>query len=261
MEYFIGNRPYLAPDTYNFVAADQAFFSALSYLHCIELLGQQSLNFLQGQLTNNVMALTEGQLQKNLLCHVNGQMIAKIYLFRIQDRIMMLCPIDLTPDILKTLAKPAALARVTMNISDLSVFGYYQAYLNDKDSFMLDENSCIRFSSTTTIPCQESLAWHYQRLKAMDFEIYPATSRLLLPHDLQLEQSGWLHFNKGCYRGQEIIARMHYRGKSKYQLQAIEQEQKPVLGEASDASGQVVIDYCPIDSKRHLVLVKSKQMN
>jgi len=263
MEYHIGRRAYLAPENFDFVAQDQAFFSVLSHLDCIELQGDQAKNFLQGQFTNNVEELKVGQLQKNLLCHLNGQVIAKIYLFKHQDRLQFLCPKDLSPIVLKTLERPAALARVKFTRSSSPIFGYYQAGLEEEDAFRLDDQTCIRFVPTTAIPNQAVLVWHYHRLKAMDFEIYPETSRLFLPHDLQLEQSHWLHFQKGCYRGQEIIARMHYRGKSKYQLQAIEQEcnQQPVLGEAIDASGQIVIDYCPLDSQRYLILVKSKRMN
>ncbi len=42
-------------------------------------------------------------------------------------------------------------------------------------------------------------------------EVWPETSEQFLPHSLNLPQLGAVSFNKGCYRGQEIIARMEYR--------------------------------------------------
>jgi hypothetical protein len=46
-------------------------------------------------------------------------------------------------------------------------------------------------------------------------------SDLYLPHQLNLDLMGALNFRKGCYTGQEIVARMEYRGKTKKRLKAI----------------------------------------
>ena len=57
--------------------------------------------------------------------------------------------------------------------------------------------------------------------------IYPATSGKLLPQELLLDEHGAISYDKGCYTGQEIIARMHYRGKAKstlYQAKIISEQ-------------------------------------
>src|SRR5262249_31631341 len=48
--------------------------------------------------------------------------------------------------------------------------------------------------------------------------IYPETSGKFLPHELNLHTLNAISFDKGCYTVQEIIARMHYRGKIKNHL-------------------------------------------
>ena len=64
-------------------------------------------------------------------------------------------------------------------------------------------------------------------------DIYPETSGKYLPHELNLIALGAISFDKGCYTGQEIIARMHYRGKLKTQLYVAQAQLKspPLRGE------------------------------
>ena len=56
-----------------------------------------------------------------------------------------------------------------------------------------------------------SLTWHSLRLAQQQIDIYPESRGLFLPHRIDLHQTPYLSFNKGCYKGQEIIARMHYK--------------------------------------------------
>ncbi|MFM8454724.1 MAG: tRNA-modifying protein YgfZ [Gammaproteobacteria bacterium] len=54
-------------------------------------------------------------------------------------------------------------------------------------------------------------------------EVFPQTSGKFLPHDLGLVNlEAAINFKKGCYRGQEIIARMQYRGNLKKRLNLLE---------------------------------------
>ncbi len=57
--------------------------------------------------------------------------------------------------------------------------------------------------------------WHKLSLLALLPNIYPETTEKCLPHTLNLPQLGAVSFNKGCYTGQEIVARMEYLGKIK----------------------------------------------
>jgi len=107
-----------------------------------------------------------------------------------------------------------------------------------------------------------SLGWHAKQLERKGFEIYPESRGVFLPHRVDMHLSGYLSFDKGCYKGQEIIARMHYRATLKHELACltIETTQKlqsgqPLYSEDGADEIGVLVDYCPVDKGRFLVLV------
>src|SRR3990167_3139032 len=118
----------------------------------------------------------------------------------------------------------------------------------------------------TTIQRHGTLAWHYLTLQASLFNIYPQSRGLFLPHHLGLQHTNAIGFNKGCYKGQEIIARMHYRATIKHRPQLLVVEttqplfssQKIYTKESRQTCGEVV-DFCPISATQFLVLVTTTQ--
>ncbi len=71
--------------------------------------------------------------------------------------------------------------------------------------------------------------WKLLDIQAGIPEIWPETAQLLLPHYLNLPQLGAVSFNKGCYCGQEIIARMEYRAKLSRKMVRASLEHAPSL--------------------------------
>lgn len=61
-------------------------------------------------------------------------------------------------------------------------------------------------------------AWEASQVSAGNARIEAATSGEFIPQMLNYDLSGHISFSKGCYTGQEVIARMHYRGKPKRRL-------------------------------------------
>ena len=60
--------------------------------------------------------------------------------------------------------------------------------------------------------------WHLLDIRAGIPWLNGNTTEQFLPQELNLEELGGLTYSKGCYPGQEVIARVHYRGKSKQQM-------------------------------------------
>lgn len=60
--------------------------------------------------------------------------------------------------------------------------------------------------------------WHRLDIEAGLPQTTTATTELFLPQELNLDHLGGLHYQKGCYPGQEIVARLHFRGELKQQL-------------------------------------------
>jgi folate-binding protein YgfZ len=233
------------------------YFCQLPYLEVIEVIGQQAQSFLQGQLTNDINQVTTLNLQANLLCNLKGQIISQLWVGQAQDY-FLICPKDLKIEVITLLAKTAALSKVELKSNpDCKVIG-----LIEKGQTQLSLS--ISPPATNYIE-KPNLLWHYLNVCDKQVQIYPATARLFLPHHLGLEQQGWINFQKGCYRGQEIIARMHYLGKSKYHLKTwmIKTISTLVPGEAIYNSQQQkigeLVDYCPINDNQSIILCCVKQ--
>ena len=207
-----------------------------------EVQGDNALNFLQGQISNDIFNLKNEDVIPALLCNAQGRVLLMLRVLQKAGQIFLILRQDLSGIFETSLLKVAMLSRVKLlSRDDLKV--YYD------DKFIIAENNQND---------DENLQqWHLERIKKHEFDIYPSSSGLFLPQDLGLEKD-WVSFSKGCYRGQEIIARMHYLGKSKYHLVYTESSNdllKP--GDKIDASTYVV-DSIRVHDKVHLLLCVKK---
>jgi folate-binding protein YgfZ len=266
--FCIGSRIYdISPEFYLQPEPNLPFYVELKHFGIIHVKGEKAESFLQGQLTNDLSQATETKIQKQLLCNIKGQLITTLLLVKNLNQYQLICPKDLILDVINILQKTAQLSRVTLETNLHSpIYGVISAEtIHKKEIIPLENQSYLSFIHPE-FPQKEEIFWHYHQLKNNHFSIYPETSKLFLPHHIQLESAGWISFNKGCYRGQEIIARMHYRGKSKYQLEHLikeqEQEQKlqpgsALLNDENQKLGEI-IDLCPINDKQLLIVACRK---
>jgi len=234
---------------------NKAYFSELSFLTVIDVQGKQAAAFLQGQLTNHIHEIPINGVQANLLCNLKGQIITKLWVMGGEDLYRIICPRDMSQALITILNKTALLSKVIL-----------QENLNQKIYGLYSEQKLeISLHVPTTHLPKPDLFWHYISLKHQQFEIYPSSSKMFVPHQLELEKSGWIHFKKGCYRGQEIIARMHYLGKSKYHIQQcitqLPEDAKPgmsILNDERHVIGQL-LDWCPINDTEQLINICIKK--
>lgn len=212
---------------------------------CVE--GPNAKQFLQGQLTCNLEDISPTQTQLGAHCNPQGRIIYFFRLFYYQDRYYLHMPAAMIPIALNALKKYAVFFKVTL--SDASHLFHVLGYCGDKLPHYFSDapNNIDEITCTTDLiilkladryqligqPTQiallrEKLLLDHQEIAAvhwlqLNFEenipaIYPETSEKFLPHDLHLPQLNAISFEKGCYTGQEIIARMQYRGKIKNHL-------------------------------------------
>ena len=90
----------------------------------------------------------------------------------------------------------------------------------DAASILRDDGYCEVWSSDKTEPEQaiSPEEWLAFRLSRGVARIEEQSVGEYLPQDLNYDLKGYIDFDKGCYTGQEIIARLHYRGKPKRRL-------------------------------------------
>jgi folate-binding protein YgfZ len=156
----------------------------------LKVSGIDAKKFLQGQLSCDVEAITSTQTSLGAHCNPQGRVISLFRLFLYQDAYYLLMPASMINIAMQALKKYAVFFKVEMN--DAS------AALSD-------------------IAEQVSLENYTDILKGIP-AIYPETSGKFLPHDLNLPNLNAVNFHKGCYTGQEIIARMHYKATLKNRL-------------------------------------------
>lgn len=265
----------------------------LSYLGVIDVIGLHGRDFLQGQLSCDVREVDAEHMRQGAMCNLKGRVLMLLDVLDWHGLHLVL-PRDLHERTERLLSKPAALSHVTVQRAPhYAVFGFCLQNKSDILPFNWDlsteifgmmshENGCCyslgdgAYLLLIDAAHQEeliqpfmnkhqwrgSLAWHARRIQQGHIEIYPESSGLFLPHRLDLQQSGQLNFNKGCYKGQEIIARTHYRATLKHalkqfkikSLEPLRSGLKLFADEGNVEIGELV-DFCPISETEFIIAV------
>lgn len=221
----------------------------LSYLGVLDIDGNKSAEFLQGQLTCDINQVSDIHMIQGAQCNLKGRILALMDVIR-WNGIKLVLPKDILEATQNSLSKTALLSRVQIKYcEDLKIFGFYlqnqedivpdsiflpkELYAKAQSSsfcyyhlgngfyiFIVEKNTAEQFSVPFINTNQRlgSMTWHSLRLNQHQLSIYPESRGMFLPHRLSLQNTQYLSFHKGCYKGQEIIARTHYRATLKHEL-------------------------------------------
>ena len=200
----------------------------------IDVLGQKAKAFLQGQLTCDIEKISPHKPGIGAFCSPKGRIIALCRVFQHQNAYRLQIPKSLISILIPLLEKTARFSKVRLqDVSEQFVrFGILgiSAMPETPSAFVLSKNPlCAEFIGTQAeydnlVTTQRDLNtgtladWKAALIQAGIPEIYPDTSEHFLPHYLNLPKLDAVSFTKGCYCGQEIIARMEYRGNLKRSL-------------------------------------------
>ncbi|WAR46494.1 CAF17-like 4Fe-4S cluster assembly/insertion protein YgfZ [Methylomonas rapida] len=217
----------------------------LNHLAIIEAAGDDVIQFLQGQLTCNIKELSDDKASIAAFCNPKGRVISTLLIIKTEARFLLILPRSLLDKVLNKLKMYVLRSKVQLgDKSDaLSLAGL--DWPNTELPLPTDDFQCrllatgclsIKLPSTTRrflcIMDQATDAsgifkdfirgngetWRYRDISAgfpwFDLE----QSERHIPQMLNIDQLGGISFNKGCYTGQEIVARTHYLGKAKRQL-------------------------------------------
>jgi folate-binding protein YgfZ len=189
--------------------------------------GPETARFLQGQLSADVEKLDSGATTLAGLHSPQGRTIAVLALLRTAtEEVLAICPRELVGVVEQRLRK--FLLRARVRIEDLSesvrVIGV-QAGSESGSEWALpwgDRRLLLVPSARAeefTGGAPERANWERADISAGLPQIYTATSEAFVAQMLNLDLLGAIAFDKGCYTGQEVIARAHYRGRVKRRLQ------------------------------------------
>ena len=216
----------------------------------LKLSGSDTQSFLQGQFSNDIDALEEGVVQLNAYCQHQGKIIALVWVMKKSEEFYVSLPSDLADVVTKRLSMFKMMSDVTITeVTD----GIIQLGVIDEvfdNSFKLnDQQSIALVDNVDGINLSNSEIWEQACIESDLPEVYLNTSEQFVPQllNLDIDEVG-VSFTKGCYPGQEVVARLHYLGKSKRRLRTFECEGDIVVGDeliathstSSKASGMVV---------------------
>lgn len=226
----------------------------------LRLSGSDAENFLQAQLGNDITKLNAGSVQLSAYCQHQGKILALFWVIRDADDFLLSFPSDLVESLLPRLRMFVLMSDVTiedignkyMQIGHIDENIDNTHYINQRLSVGLieSENSCnIEFSDHSE--------WMKACIETSLPEVYSATAELFVPQmlNLDIDEVG-VNFSKGCYPGQEVVARLHYLGKAKRRLFAFRLQQSLTIGDylycesskSAKASG-IVVSLVKCDSE------------
>lgn len=208
----------------------------LSDLGAIRVQGRDAVRFLQGQLSNDIEKLAPQRALLAGLHNPHGRVIALLRLaWLAADDILALLPRELAAVVVAKLSKFVLRAKVT--ITDDSANWRVAGLSGAMVSAQRGEPQPLALSIDTSYPrwwlvtaanqplqwaehaAVDREAWRRLDIAAGLPQVYGATSEAFVAQMLNLDRLDAIDFDKGCYTGQEIIARAHYRGQVKRRMQ------------------------------------------
>jgi len=218
----------------------------------IRLSGKDVQPFLQGQFSNDINALDEGVVQINAYCQHQGKIIALVWVMKKSEEFYVSLPSDLADVVTKRLSMFKMMSDVTITNVTTEIFqlGVIEGDRQGLSPFKLNAQQSIALvSDVSGINFSSGEVWEQACIANEVPEVFLATSEKFVPQmlNLDIDEVG-VSFTKGCYPGQEVVARLHYLGKSKRRLRTFECEGDIVVGDeliathstSSKASGMVV---------------------
>ena len=230
--------------------ADSAFFCPLSHEGVLAVRGSDAAKFLQGQLTCNLNYLSDTRASLGARCTQKGRMQSSFRILLQGDGVLLAMATELLEPQLADLKKyavfskskltdeSAAWARFGVSDADQVLAGLGLQLPAETDSVVRsDDLIAIRVSpgrAELWAPAAQAQTLHSQlaaqlhegelnqwllgQIRAGIGQVMPQTRELFIPQMLNLQAVGGVSFKKGCYTGQEIVARMQYLGKLKRRL-------------------------------------------
>ena len=256
----------------------------LSHYGIISASGDDAADFLQNQLSNDIKQVDNSHSQLSSYCNAKGRMFANFRIFKFKDQIQLRLPIDTLETTLKRLTMFIMRSQVTLedNSHILAGFGICG---NEADSILSQvgltapesmdsvhqqhEVCVIRIPGTQPrfeiygepaeiIKLWDKCAaqatpvgtdvWSLQDIWSGLPDITANTVEAFVPQMANLHAINGVSFKKGCYPGQEVVARMQYLGKLKRRMYRahIKTEKAPQAGDnlyssaSEDSVGKIV---------------------
>jgi len=286
-------------------ATGRSTLTDLSHFSLLKFSGRDSEQFLQGQLTNDLKLLTEEQSHLTGYCSAKGRLLAIFRAFRHSDAYYLQAPTEIIESLQKRLQMFIMISEVKLEaVSDqLPSFGlmgdaataqlqaHFSKLPEEADSVIHDGDTTLirhpgnlpRYQIIAPIEQLKSLwdkleseadvvnesAWSQADIMEGIPSIYQSTQETFVPQMVNLHLIGGVSFTKGCYVGQEVVARMQYLGKQKRNmyLATLSADKAPQAGDSlfspSNQSSQgagTIVDSAGTAGQYQLLIVIQNEL-
>ncbi len=198
---------------------------ALDYLTAIRFSGTDAGDFLHNQLSSDVLALSDGESVFACYCEPKGRVLALMLVGRADEDYYVIMTSALAATVSTRLKMYVMRSKVNIEVLDETTVAGLREHDAAEPSVVLNISiplagsteslAILNHATATDSNASLSDAWKASELVQGICWLSPETSAQFLPQMLGFDQLGAVNFRKGCYPGQEIVARTHYLGKVK----------------------------------------------
>ena len=227
-----------------------------SIYEVIEVSGADAAQFLQGQLTCDINNTAKQQVIWGAHCNIKGRVVGLFRLIRYQQNFFLIVSYGLADKLIQTLGRYIFRSKVSLSLTNYQCYGLLQHrmkncpenhYIKKNNDYYLNlpDQRILKLSHRIPDETQsDTNPWKRIGITLNEPQLYQSTCEVFLPNELALDILNGISFTKGCYIGQEIIARMHYLGKAKKSICQITHKDfaKPgtIIFQDTQDAGQII---------------------
>ena len=217
--------------------------------------GADAREFLHAQLTNDIQNLSPDRAALAGWCSAKGRLLATFLVIPAPQGFLLQLARDLAPAVAKRLSMFVLRSKVRI-AEESDVWAQFGIWNTEQDiarvewkdqvaSIPVGEKRVLRLepAASASLACRgDEDTWSLQEIQAGRPLITAATQDQFVPQMVNLEALGGVDFQKGCYPGQEIVARAQYRGKVKRRMVRLPAPQGERLRPGQEFNGGTVVD-------------------
>ncbi|MDB4599017.1 folate-binding protein YgfZ [Candidatus Pseudothioglobus singularis] len=207
----------------------------------LKISGKDAEEFLQNQLSNDIEKIDSNKVQFNAYCQHQGKVIAFFWVMRMGEDFLLSFPGELLEKIenrlkIFVIMSDVIIENVTNVLSQTGLINESSPNESSPNEFRINDELAvvIEDSNGQSVELAENhISWEKAYLDSHLPEIYNVTSEKLVPQMLNLDINELgVSFSKGCYPGQEVVARLHYLGSAKRRLFSFKADQEMQVGDS-----------------------------
>jgi len=213
----------------------------LEHLRILTISGEDAGELLQGQMTQDVRKLEDGKIHITSFCNVQGRVIASAFIQERNDQYDLILSSEIIDDLENHLQRYILRSKVLIEQSDEKTFGAYKSDIHDDSkecrSLKNDPKRVLTLSSQVPesidnfITSEEWIRCDIENSIAI---INKESTEKFIPQMLNLDILDAVSFSKGCYTGQEVVARVQHRGKIKQRMFKFKTENEDLISHGSE---------------------------